>query len=467
MASPQITDRAKRYRAQSVELGEKKCVICGARGRLDRMHLTGNEADGEAANIAYGCRSCNATLGAAFKSIGAGKPTNQYNPAKGGIPTFDQYMWAVSNHSRGAHDAGGAIIHATPKHKRIEYAKRIVRKAQETKRQRFEDRWNPAAYRGMSVRKLESIRPHVAVRAVSDDWLERDRGRRELEAIDKALANARKRESRANAAPNAVTAKHEREIRQYIEDKACAGWSAEQVYRAIWRRWGYLGQAKDGAVHLKMSGGTEVFQVNPAKFDRCVEAVKAKRGAGNAYAVCTAAGARGKRRRNPASTSADVFEDFHGFAPSEVVTVTKEVHHHGHLAALGVLAFLEVWGIDGQGHTISGFAGALLCSNENRNQLFIEGGDQSIDLSDFGIRESHELETLGRVVKIAYDTDKTHLGDEGGRAVYVHKFRTTNDGGKHVEVPMAREPELLYDVRNQQLLLAGGSYEIKREGIDK
>lgn len=44
---------------------------------------------------------------------------------------------------------------------------------------------------------------------------------------------------------------------------------------------------------------------NPAKFDRCVKAVK-KRGKGvNAYAVCTAAGTRGKkkgnRKKNPAA----------------------------------------------------------------------------------------------------------------------------------------------------------------------
>jgi hypothetical protein len=108
------------------------------------MHLTGNESHGEPANLAYGCRSCNGKLAAAFKRIGAGKPTNQYNPSKSGVPTFEQYMWAVSNHSRGAHDAGGAVIHATPKHKRIEYARRIVTKAQQTKRERLDDRWNPA-----------------------------------------------------------------------------------------------------------------------------------------------------------------------------------------------------------------------------------------------------------------------------------------------------------------------------------
>ena len=35
---------------------------------------------------------------------------------------------------------------------------------------------------------------------------------------------------------------------------------------------------------------------NPAKFDRCVKAVKAKGGAYDPYAVCTAAGTRGNRK---------------------------------------------------------------------------------------------------------------------------------------------------------------------------
>ena len=100
-------------------------MLCGARGRLDVMHLDGNEANGETNNLAYGCRSCNAKLAHAFKRIGAGVPTRQYNPSVG-VPTFQQYVWAVTHHSRGGHDEGGVVIHATPRSKRIEYARRIA-----------------------------------------------------------------------------------------------------------------------------------------------------------------------------------------------------------------------------------------------------------------------------------------------------------------------------------------------------
>jgi hypothetical protein len=100
--------------------------MCGARGgRLDVMHLDGNEANGESQNLAHACRRCNSRLAHAFKRIGAGVRTRQYNPSSG-VPTFQQYVWAVTHHSRGDRDEGGAIIHATPKSKRIEYARRIA-----------------------------------------------------------------------------------------------------------------------------------------------------------------------------------------------------------------------------------------------------------------------------------------------------------------------------------------------------
>ena len=173
------------------------------------------------------------------------------------------------------------------------------------------------------------------------------------------------------------------------------------------------------------------------------------------------------KKRNPAAASTEVFEEFHGFAPSETITVTKKIHYHKHLAAAGKLTHLDVWGIDGTGHKISGFKGAFLAFNETKNQLFVEGGDQRVNLEDFGIDPPHELETLGRLTDIGYQTNKTHLGDEGGQAVYVHKFRAVNRNGKHVIVKIARYPDLIYDVRNEQLLFSGGSYEILREGINQ
>jgi hypothetical protein len=135
-----LTDRAKRYRAQKNVTGPKKCVLCGSKRDLGVMHLDGDEAHGERKNLAWGCRSCNQILSHAFKRVGAGKRTKQFNPSQG-VPTFEQYVWAVrqgpggthkgpylgrGKWAKGPHDEAGAIIHATPKHKRIEYAARIA-----------------------------------------------------------------------------------------------------------------------------------------------------------------------------------------------------------------------------------------------------------------------------------------------------------------------------------------------------
>lgn len=434
-----ITDRAERYRAQNAVTGPRKCVLCGSRNDLGVMHLDGNESHGEPANLAYGCRSCNGKLAAAFKRIGAGRPTNQYNPAKGGVPTFEQYAFAVTQGSRrhwekgtgwvpGEKDEAGAIIHATPKHKRIEYARRIAAAKSRSNPWPFSRpdarRTTPAhggiAYHQAKAGKRSAVKSK-AVKSVGassmPDEAALQAGFKQGLSLSDML--------RANPAPSK---KWGRDIVLYDGDSLE---TARDYLRGAISGGRYIG--------LQMFGKKGKWQVT----------------------------ADSVRKSNPAAASAEVFEEFHGFAPSEVVTVTKHIHHHEHLAAAGKLVSLDVWGVDNQGHRISGFKGAFLAFNETKNQLFVEGGDQSIDLADFGIDSPHELETLGRLTDIGYQTNKTHLGDEGGEAVYVHKFRTTNDAGKHVVVKIARYPDLIYDVRNEQLLFSGGSYEILREGINK
>jgi hypothetical protein len=205
---------------------------------------------------------------------------------------------------------------------------------------------------------------------------------------------------------------------------------------------------------------------NPAKFDRCVKDVQRRGGAANAYAVCTAAGAR---KRNPAAGAEAAFEEFHGHPSEELVTVKKRVHHHKYLAGAGELRWLRVRSavISGRVVRLQRFKGAILAFNEEKNQLFIEGGDQSVNLKDFGITEVHEVYTLGRILGIGYYTRKDHLGDEGGEALYEHEFRMTNRNSRHIVVKISRYPDLIYYERNQELVFSGGSYEIRAEGIDK
>lgn len=173
-------------------------------------------------------------------------------------------------------------------------------------------------------------------------------------------------------------------------------------------------------------------------------------------------------RRNPAEASAAAYEEFHGRPSEELVTVRRKVHFHQHLAGAGELRKLVIVTPDGRYRvTLNQLKGALLCFNEDKNQLFVEGGNQRVDLKQFGIKSPHEVETLGKATLIDYHTTKDHLGDEGGTATYSHKFRMTNENGKHVTVRIARYPDVIYFVRDKQLVFSGGSYEIRAEGIDK
>ena len=191
---------------------------------------------------------------------------------------------------------------------------------------------------------------------------------------------------------------------------------------------------------------------------------------GTTVVVVSNSGKR-KRKGNPAEEAAQGYRDFHGEDPKEMVSVTTKVHFHRHLSAAGQLEYLVIDTEDGKYRTTVKFGkGVLLACNEKRNQLFIEGGDQSVDLKDFGInpKDAHELETLGKATRIGYFTNKTHLSaEDGGEAIYDHKFRMTNENGRHVTVRVAKYPDVIYRVRDQHLEFSGGSYKILPEGIDK
>jgi hypothetical protein len=163
------------------------------------------------------------------------------------------------------------------------------------------------------------------------------------------------------------------------------------------------------------------------------------------------------RRKNPEDAAAERYEFFHGRAPDKVTTVRETVREHSVLSGVGKLARISVAAVDGSGVVeLSGFKGALLAQNEAGTQLFIKGGDQRVDLAMFGIKgEPHEVEVLGAVVSVDYDTQKDHLGADGGKARFDHKF-----GGRGSRLPL-----LVYDTVNHLLRFAGGGYTLPEVGI--
>jgi hypothetical protein len=206
-------------------------------------------------------------------------------------------------------------------------------------------------------------------------------------------------------------------------------------------------------------------------FARCVEGIKRSGSAYDPAAVCAAQEHKQglmnppkRGRHNPAQESVEAYRDFHGKDPDELVTVQEDIHFHRHLAGAGELRRLKIRAVDGSVVVLSQFKGAILAFNEDRNQLFIRGGDQEVDVTQFGIRHLHEVETLGEVLSIDYHTSKKHLGSEGGTATYRHKFA---HDASDVRVKILRYPDLIYYVRDQRLVFSGGDYEILAEGIDK
>lgn len=143
--SGEVTDRARRYRANSKACrpaGPRRCWLCGSQRNVGAHHLDGDESNTRRGNLGWACKSCNTALGYAFKRAGLGHRTRQYNPKKRARRPhgFTQYAWAVGMICRKRDRAKGLcsnssdplvldavkIIRGTPAATRREYAKRAA-----------------------------------------------------------------------------------------------------------------------------------------------------------------------------------------------------------------------------------------------------------------------------------------------------------------------------------------------------
>lgn len=167
-----------------------------------------------------------------------------------------------------------------------------------------------------------------------------------------------------------------------------------------------------------------------------------------------------KTRRNSSeyAAAAEASEEFHGTDVHELIEVKTKVFEHEHLADCGELVSLTIAGINGGTFTLKNFKGARLAQAPKGFpfQLFIEGGDQAVDLEQFDISDPHEFEVLGKLKQIKYYTTKHHLGRDGGEANYKHKVGDLT----------GKLPHVIYDVMSKLLTIAGGEYTILPEGID-
>jgi hypothetical protein len=174
------------------------------------------------------------------------------------------------------------------------------------------------------------------------------------------------------------------------------------------------------------------------------------------------------KRKNPGDAAVEAFRDFHGRDPEEVIRFETVHHFPKRTAAIGDLVSLDIRIPAGRGARnrfvhLENFGEAWLTRHPKMKQLYVEGGDQSIDLDVFGLddKDPHEVEYLGELVRCVYFTRKDHLGADGGEANYHHKF-----GKNELTLKKTELIRVGYHVPDEQLLFVGGGYEIPSEGID-
>jgi hypothetical protein len=148
------------------------------------------------------------------------------------------------------------------------------------------------------------------------------------------------------------------------------------------------------------------------------------------------------------------------FTGTEVDRVT--VHREGHMPAgdyalLGKLLALYVKPLLGGQVQVIKPRGTLVTSDESARQLYFVGGDQDISaaLGVFGaIDRGAGLFELGEARRIDYKQRKTHVPDPD-----VDEWR--HEFGEESGV----RPKVLFDAKHERLLLEGGEYVVRAEGI--
>lgn len=174
-------------------------------------------------------------------------------------------------------------------------------------------------------------------------------------------------------------------------------------------------------------------------------------------------------KRNPESGAAHFYEKFHGKPSTEEVVIEEEEHYHENLGTIGTLCAMVVDTPTGKRATIT-FDDDIpfLCASEDGTQLYIEGGNQEIDLKALGMDSKEWVKDrmvigqfaepeAGRRWNISYITAKRF--DQFQEIEYQHDLGEANEG--EPKSKRRESPILEYDTRNCHLFISGGQYRIK------
>lgn len=180
-----------------------------------------------------------------------------------------------------------------------------------------------------------------------------------------------------------------------------------------------------------------------------------------------------KQKRNPESTAVHFYKKFHGRDSGEEIIIEQELHEHEHLGVIGTLAACVVDTPTGLRATLNfdsddGNQIPWLCSSEDGDQLFIEGGCQEIDLKalEMNGKDWHKERMVigqfappegGRRWNLAYIAEKSF--DDFETIRYEHDLGEPDEG--EPKSHRREAPVLEYDSVNHLLFIVGGQYKIK------
>ena len=170
-----------------------------------------------------------------------------------------------------------------------------------------------------------------------------------------------------------------------------------------------------------------------------------------------------RRRQNPSDGgSAEAYASFHGRGPNRIGTYDVPNGMPANLAQLGQLLKIKVGG-SGRMVTTMQWApedGVQLASDPKTQTLYIVGGNQrfSPDMlahmeKQWGPAVLKNHFVLGTIRELTYRTKK-----EFDRFETIDYYHELGEDTGH-------RPLLVYDRRNGRLLIVGGAYEVKPEGI--
>jgi hypothetical protein len=174
------------------------------------------------------------------------------------------------------------------------------------------------------------------------------------------------------------------------------------------------------------------------------------------------------KKKNPQSEADALFESFHGKSPEETIEIREEIHEHLHLATLGVLRELVVDTMSGLRAVIRFEKEPYLASSEDGRQLYIEAGDQELDLA--ALKMDGEEWVRDRMVIGQFSPPEPGATERNGKRYWNLSYQTQKKFDDFELVDYQHDlgeesgvrPFLEYEPRNQHLYIAGGQYRIEQ-----